>query len=318
MKQNELLWPARPERRYFSGNRCISVPSKGMKVYHRGFLDLVEACADIPDSTREVIMTGLRHGATLVGHALRHKGKRYFYKLDLSDAFGSVKEGKLIEALVWARCFPREAILERANRLVSLKHGENHAGIDEEDVLEAARDYLRTEVYMKFTDIENEGLFQGYPASPALFAIYAAYTIDLDLSAIAKAHGLVYTRYADDLVFSGPFPIGASVRKVIRKVLIDAGFSVAHHKSYVLDNNKVPVVITGIGIQRRGLQLFLPQRKRNKIEGLLRAACAGGDISKSCIYGSMSEFVHVYPRDLYPMPRSAKRIWDLYDEWRSS
>ena len=53
---------------------------------------------------------------------------------------------------------------------------------------------------------------QGSPTSPAL-ANLAAYRFDARLAAFAAAAGAGYTRYADDLVFSGDESFARSVRR---------------------------------------------------------------------------------------------------------
>ncbi|WP_205850140.1 reverse transcriptase family protein [Nakamurella flava] len=58
---------------------------------------------------------------------------------------------------------------------------------------------------------------QGAPTSPAL-ANLVAFTLDRRLAAYAAAVGLKYTRYADDLTFSGPFRQRAHVRSFARAV----------------------------------------------------------------------------------------------------
>lgn len=59
---------------------------------------------------------------------------------------------------------------------------------------------------------------QGAPTSPALASL-AAFRLDLRLHGLAKAAGADYTRYADDLVFSGD---GAFARMVGRFYILTA------------------------------------------------------------------------------------------------
>ncbi len=55
---------------------------------------------------------------------------------------------------------------------------------------------------------------QGAPTSPAL-ANLSAYSLDVRLSGLSRAFGATYTRYADDLTFSGPAEFGRSLRDFI-------------------------------------------------------------------------------------------------------
>lgn len=77
---------------------------------------------------------------------------------------------------------------------------------------------------------------QGAPTSPAL-ANLAAFRLDLRLHGLATAAGAVYTRYADDLVFSGD---GALVRMVGRfyvqvcAIALEEGFAVQTRKTRIM------------------------------------------------------------------------------------
>ena len=67
---------------------------------------------------------------------------------------------------------------------------------------------------------------QGAPTSPAL-ANLAAYGLDVRLSAWAAACGATYTRYADDLAFSGDESFartGVRFRRVVWQVVAEEGF----------------------------------------------------------------------------------------------
>ncbi len=77
---------------------------------------------------------------------------------------------------------------------------------------------------------------QGAPTSPAL-ANLRAYRLDLRLSALAKTAGVEYTRYADDLAFSGNESFGRRARRFaahVAAVAIEEGFRVNHHKTRLM------------------------------------------------------------------------------------
>jgi hypothetical protein len=76
---------------------------------------------------------------------------------------------------------------------------------------------------------------QGAPTSPAL-ANLMAFRLDCRLTGLAKSANAVYTRYADDLAFSG----GEEFMRVVERfsahvaaVAIEKGFRVNHHKTRI-------------------------------------------------------------------------------------
>jgi hypothetical protein len=77
---------------------------------------------------------------------------------------------------------------------------------------------------------------QGAPSSPAL-ANLAAYRLDARLAGLADSLGARYTRYADDLAFSGGADLARAARRVIARVgaiAHEEGFAVQHHKTRVM------------------------------------------------------------------------------------
>jgi RNA-directed DNA polymerase len=88
---------------------------------------------------------------------------------------------------------------------------------------------------------------QGAPSSPAL-ANLAAYRLDVRLSALAAAMGADYSRYADDLAFSGGPELARAVRRLIVQVgaiALEEGFRVNHRKTRVMRRG-VRQRITGV------------------------------------------------------------------------
>jgi RNA-directed DNA polymerase len=77
---------------------------------------------------------------------------------------------------------------------------------------------------------------QGAPTSPALANI-CAFRIDCRLSGLAKSAGAEYTRYADDLAFSGGQAFERSAEQFALRaaaILLEEGFQVNHPKTRIM------------------------------------------------------------------------------------
>jgi RNA-directed DNA polymerase len=77
---------------------------------------------------------------------------------------------------------------------------------------------------------------QGAPTSPALANI-SFYRLDCRLAALAQSAGGSYTRYADDLAFSGGEGFEKSVERFelhVAAILLEEGFAVNHRKTRVM------------------------------------------------------------------------------------
>lgn len=77
---------------------------------------------------------------------------------------------------------------------------------------------------------------QGAPTSPAL-ANLAAYRLDARLLGLARAVSARYTRYADDLVFSGERDLHRCLQRfrlLVNAIVLDEGFGIRHRKTHVM------------------------------------------------------------------------------------
>ena len=77
---------------------------------------------------------------------------------------------------------------------------------------------------------------QGAPTSPSL-ANLCSYRLDSRLSGLAQSAGAVYTRYADDLAFSGGERFDRSVARFaaqVAAILMEEGFTVHHRKTRIM------------------------------------------------------------------------------------
>lgn len=94
----------------------------------------------------------------------------------------------------------------------------------------------------------NEKLPQGAPTSPYLSNLIAR-PLDYRLKCLSKMKGLNYTRYADDLTFSGD-EISNSLVTTIYRIIEDEGFTPNLHKTR-LYKKKCRRIITGISVTNK-------------------------------------------------------------------
>lgn len=106
----------------------------------------------------------------------------------------------------------------------------------------------------------NDALPQGAATSPMLSNIIS-YDLDVRLSALARHLSLNYTRYADDLTFSGE-KIGITLSSLIEEILNSEGFKV-NRKKTVLMRNTSRKFVTGIDVS--GRQLRIPRKYRRAV-----------------------------------------------------
>lgn len=107
-------------------------------------------------------------------------------------------------------------------------------------------------------------LAQGSPASPVLSNLVFA-PLDEILVAIAKANACVYTRYADDIVFSGGSEVPAGLKEGVRQALEQGGWQIAKHKEYLA---QAPRRLKVHGLLVNGTYPRLTKGYRNRLRAL--------------------------------------------------
>lgn len=137
--------------------------------------------------------TGFRKGISIVDNAMPHIGKELVINFDLKDFFPSVTYAEILKLFVYM-----------GYRL---------------DVA-----HLLTKIC---TNSENV-LPQGSPASPSISNLVLL-KLDKRLSSLAKTISCSYSRYADDITFSGNKSIKSIVPLVIQ-IITDEGYTVNENK----------------------------------------------------------------------------------------
>lgn len=155
-------------------DRTINAPVLGLKVILRA-LNLVLQAVSRPHEAA----TGFVPGKSIVDNAKKHVGHHYVYNIDLKDFFHSFD----------------------LNRVKLSFQGAPFYFNKEREPLAFLLASLMTHPF-SVEDEEKRVLPQGSPTSPTMTNIVCR-KLDRRLSGLAKRFNIVYSRYADDITFSG-------------------------------------------------------------------------------------------------------------------
>jgi RNA-directed DNA polymerase len=207
------LWQPRRHGRF----RLIESPKPALKRIQRKVLH--HLLAHIPPHPAA---HGFRPGRSIVSYAAPHVGRRIVLRFDLRDFFPSVRAGR-IRGVFRTAGYPEEVARLLAGLCTTrmpLDVWESRPDPQPSD--ERTGERLRT-----------RHLPQGAPTSPAL-ANLCARRLDARLSGLAAKCEAVYTRYADDLAFSGGDMLARNARRfqtAVAVIAAEEGFDLHFQKS---------------------------------------------------------------------------------------
>ncbi len=171
--------------------RVIEAPKLRLKEVQRWILREILGRVPVHEAAQ-----GFTRGRSVIDHARRHSGRPVLLRLDLSDFFASVSAGRVFG--IFQTLGYRSDV---AHLLTGLTTNTVPAHVWEV-VRRAAADAAVQPRFWLGRQLATPHLPQGAPTSPAL-ANLAAFRLDRRLAGLAASAGLRYSRYADDLTFSG-------------------------------------------------------------------------------------------------------------------
>ncbi len=179
---------------------------------------------------------GFVPGRSILSNAQAHVGRRVVLKFDLENFYATVSFSRVVS--IFHRVgYSREAAIWLARLTTTVAPWSLAAPDGRPDTLAP---YLRRH------------LPQGAPTSPAL-ANLSAYSLDVRLNGLARKFGVTYTRYADDLTFSGSRNLIRALPvfiPLVTQIVRSERFRVHPSKRKVLRNNQRQVV-TGVVVNQK-------------------------------------------------------------------
>jgi RNA-directed DNA polymerase len=235
------------------GSRLIESPKRTLKQAQRRILREILAKVPPHDAAH-----GFWTGRSILTNARRHVKQAVLVKFDLANFYPSVTLAR-VTAIFRSLGYSREASIWLA-RLTTSALPSNIPFLKQEP--SAVLPYLKRH------------LPQGAPTSPAL-ANLSAYSLDVRLSGLARSFGANYTRYADDLTFSGPARFGTSLRDfipLVRQIVRQERFRLNASKRKVLRSSGA-LVVTGIVVNEK---INVSRREFDRLKALLNNCAKQG------------------------------------------
>ncbi len=206
-------WQTKPKSGRF---RLIESPKTLLKFAQRQVLRKILHAIPPHEAAR-----GFRPGCSVRDFVEPHTGKELLVRFDLEDFFPSISAARILQIFLTAG-YP-ENVSRALTRLTT--HAAPHSVLEEKALTWPERRRLAT-----------PHLPQGAPTSPAL-ANLSAFRLDCRLAGLAMATGAAYTRYADDLLFSGGVDFARQASRfeaTVGAIILEEGFRPNHHKTRVL------------------------------------------------------------------------------------
>jgi RNA-directed DNA polymerase len=215
---------------------------------------------------------GFVPGRSVIGHARAHAGRAAVLALDLRDFFASIAAGR-VYGLFHTIGYPPAV----AHTLTGLCTNVVPQAVWE--VIGRVADASSTPVTARFAlgrALATPHLPQGSPTSPAL-ANLAAFGLDRRLAGLARSLELTYTRYADDLTFSGPPSLlrrRVGIEARVESIAAEEGFAVNRDKTSLRTRGSRQTVC-GIVVNERP---NVPREEYDRLRALLHNTARDGAV----------------------------------------
>lgn len=221
---------------------------------------------------------GFRERHSCVTNARPHVAQAVVMRMDLEDFFSSIGGGRVYE-LFATLGYPAAA----ARALTRLTTCATPREAWSEEQLRSIEGGSRTIDWRTRKRLAWAHLPQGAPTSPAL-ANLCAFNFDVRVQALAEKFGVQYTRYADDLTFSGNEGFAQRSRTFeahVGAIALEQGFHINHRKTRVM-RASTRQRVTGIIVNHRP---NVPRENFDRLKAMLHNCVRQGPATQ-CTSGT--------------------------------
>jgi RNA-directed DNA polymerase len=212
--------------------------------------------------------TAFRPGRSVHDGAAAHVGRSIVLHVDLEDFFGSIDTGRVVglfRTIGYERAIAQQLCGLTTNTVASSELLSQWLAAPPEQRAKVRRSHQR---------LRQPHLPQGSPTSPAI-ANLVAYRLDCRLTGLAQQFGATYTRYADDIVFSGDDELVRGQQRcleLIGTIVRDEGFRLNDAKTSVRRASNRQYV-TGLVVNER---INVPREEFDRLRAILHDAIHHG------------------------------------------
>jgi RNA-directed DNA polymerase len=243
------------------GLRLIEIPKSDLKRIQRRLLSGLLDRIPVHQSVH-----GFIRGRSVLTHAGEHTGQAVVICHDLRDFFNSIGASR-VRAL-WRTLGYPEGV---SDALAALCTARTPRAVRERLLDSGSIDRLHA------VRLASPHLPQGAPTSPAL-ANLCAFALDLRLDGLAWRFGARYSRYADDLAFSGSADLmhrRSNLQAWVRAIAQAEGFAMHPDKTRVMPAHRRQQVTGVVVNERPNLERGAYDRLRAQLHGLATTGCDG-------------------------------------------
>lgn len=236
------------------GQRIIHAPKRRLKAIQRRLHDLLVSKLPVSEFAH-----GFRRGRSVASNASPHVGKAVVLKLDIADCFPSLHFGRV--------------------RGMLLAYGYSYPVAQTLAVLmtEPPRQPVEVDGKLYQVPVGSRVCVQGAPTSPGLCNALLR-RLDHRLAGLARKYGYAYTRYADDLTFSGDdLSRVKALLRVATRIVGEEGLRLNGAKTRVMRRGQRQRV-TGVVVNQ---QIGLSRQERRKLRAALHQQKHAPDASRA-------------------------------------
>lgn len=224
------------------GERLIHAPKRQLKAVLRRLDHLLVSKLPVSEHAH-----GFAQGRSIATNAMPHVGKAVVLHFDIKDCFPTIHYGRVRGLLIaLGYSYPVAAALAVL-------------------MTESPRQPVVAEGKTYQVPIGPRVCVQGAPTSPGLCNAILL-RLDHRLAGLARKHGFAYTRYADDLTFSGNDTKKiAKLLKLVPQIISEEGFATNTKKTRVMRAGRRQAV-TGVVVNK---EMGLSRQERRKLRAAL-------------------------------------------------